>query len=476
MTALPAVRVSATRGAWYPGRCHVIAVIIAMAVSSSAIAADLVGLWDFQGDLSSSVGGPAMIATGWSPTYGTQTIAGQDAQVLEVPALTAAQSLAFANPVGANGGGINTNDFSIGWDLNLRNANVFESLLQTDPASDVDVFTANGSLFPGGGAVSVGAWHRLIMTSTNVSPGNNQLRFYLDGTLLSGVGSTTDDRFSLRPLALIFSDDNGETGDAYLSSFAFWNGALTGGEVAALGGPVAGGFAAVPEPSTSGGAVVALLLILALARRRVVMRLAALVAFLAVGTGAFAGTLITNLNNGPTPSGSFVGSDVLRAEGFTIAEGFSFELESVTAILTAGGTGFVVQIYDDVAGQPSAPLVNLSTSDTINMTITPHTFAPDVPLTLEGNRTYWLVIKGTTPFDTSTSAWWEMPGAGHTTAPGVSFAGSRYTFNSGGAWNAFTATNGLSFEVSAVPEPAAAFLLVGGGLALLLRPRRPVRR
>ncbi len=79
-----------------------------------------------------------------------------------------------------------------------------------------------------------------------------QLSKYIDGAL---VGTQTlsegvDGRWSLGPTALLFTDQDGETGVGYVSSIQFHNRALTTGEIAALGGPNAAGI-----PTWSGGGI-----------------------------------------------------------------------------------------------------------------------------------------------------------------------------------------------------------------------------
>lgn len=153
------------------------------------------------------------------------------------------------------GGGTRTNDYSIGWDVNFRTFQTYESLLQTDPtnSSDVDLYVnsvGSVALFGSTGLLP-DTWYRLVMTSMNTGGATNDLALYIDGVpfLTLPVSINLNSNFSLTPTSLnhIFTDNTNDTGDAYLNSFALWDGALTSAEVLAFGGPSSGGFA-VPEP------------------------------------------------------------------------------------------------------------------------------------------------------------------------------------------------------------------------------------
>ncbi|HPY77253.1 MAG TPA: PEP-CTERM sorting domain-containing protein, partial [Anaerohalosphaeraceae bacterium] len=98
-------------------------------------------------------------------------------------------------------------------------------------------------------------WHRVVITADNA----NYFRVYLDGTLfLDAPGQGVDGRYSLYTDTFhLFSGDwnwdNEKWG--YCSTIATWNRALSGTEVADLGGWIGGSatptpLVLVPEPAT----------------------------------------------------------------------------------------------------------------------------------------------------------------------------------------------------------------------------------
>lgn len=224
-----------------------------IAITISSHAATLTGGWEFSGNLNNQIGaGPSMTTTNWSPTYANVIIGGTSSSVIEVPALSNSQMFSFVNTIGANGNGALSNDFSIGWDVNFRDLQTFESLLQTNSANadDVDVFAqVDGQLPPGGAAGITGnTWFCIVLTSENNGAGTSQINIYVNGSQVSSTNAGTDSRYALSlGNNHIFTDDNNETGNAYLNSFALWDGALTSGDISILGAASSGGFS-VPEP------------------------------------------------------------------------------------------------------------------------------------------------------------------------------------------------------------------------------------
>jgi glycerophosphoryl diester phosphodiesterase len=88
------------------------------------------------------------------------------------------------------------------------------------------------------------------------APGEGQVQRYVDGQFVGAIGTTGSglaERFALGPELLILTDDDGETAPGFLASLYFVDRALTGPEIAALGGPNAAGAnvpGAAPAPLT----------------------------------------------------------------------------------------------------------------------------------------------------------------------------------------------------------------------------------
>lgn len=262
--------------------------------------------WALDGDTSAFSGGVALTAnpaaTGTSGagsiTYEAATIGGQAATVARLTASaflggTAANDPFFslANPVGANGGGTRTNQYTVLMDVFLP-AGDFQSLLQTGSthsatavdaganANDGDWFlnASNGlgisSNYSDAGnplTAPTGSWVRLVLTidqTTGVAGDSTGYRSYVDGALQNIVQSPSnfalDGRYSLGSSFHFFADEDREIRDGVLvNNIALWNRALTAQEVQALGGATA---QAVPEPMTM--TVLALGALAALRRKR----------------------------------------------------------------------------------------------------------------------------------------------------------------------------------------------------------------
>jgi hypothetical protein len=229
--------------------------------------AAITGQWDFDsGDLRATIGSPlqyrgttaGQTQFGSTTSFGIASIGGQAAQVMRFPACSTAQGYLVPHGANANGGGSKVNQYTLILDVLFPSTSTdFRAFWQTDTnnTSDADLFVndANGigisSLYQGN--LSADTWHRVAF-ALDLAASSGQLSKYIDGAL---VGTQTlsegvDGRWSLDPAALLFTDENGETGVGYVSSIQFHNRTLTAGEIAALGGPNAAGI-----PTWSGGGI-----------------------------------------------------------------------------------------------------------------------------------------------------------------------------------------------------------------------------
>lgn len=223
---------------------------------------EVTGQWDFDGgDLSAKVGTPLQyrgdIQAG--TTFSTATIGGQEAKVMGFPAATKGQGYIMSHGASANGGGTNVNQYTLIMDLMFPSAshNKWRGLFQTNPenANDGDLFvnTGNGIGISGQyqGAIVPDTWHRVAfafdLTSKTVGK-------YIDGQLvnLQTLGDGVDLRWSLGPIALLFTDEDGETAAGFVNSIQFRNRRLSDAEIAALGGATATGIP-LAIPAAFGG-------------------------------------------------------------------------------------------------------------------------------------------------------------------------------------------------------------------------------
>ncbi len=259
------------------------AVIASLAASlllaaTPQVKAGVTGQWDFNvGTLAATVGSPlafradtaAIAQFGTTTTFGIAGINGQVASVLRLPALTPTQGLIMAHGAAPNAGGALVNRYTLIFDLYYPAGSTgFRALLQTETASPT---TSDAELFVGPshgigissqyqGSVTPGVWHRVAFT---VDCSRRELGKYIDGNnVLSGpvgadpLGSgpyqylsptdgNSDQRWALDTTALLFADDDNESAEVYLNSVQFQDRILTPAQIAALGGPAAGGIPGV---------------------------------------------------------------------------------------------------------------------------------------------------------------------------------------------------------------------------------------
>ena len=263
------------------------ALIVICALAQSADAATLISRYEFEGNLDPATGSGALTAGVEPVEYEPVTLGGVTGQAARWSQAAAGEEQFFTvpNPIGANGGGTFTNQYSVVMDVKFPQAGAnggFTSLAQTsaDPhSSDADLFVRGD----GGAGISgdytdtanplrftYGPYHRVAWVVDTTTPAGNDAtayRVYVDGQLLNIVqnpsGWGVDGRYSLGDVFHVFADEDGETNGGSISTLLLYDGALSPAEVAALGGPEAG--APVPEPGVAG---VALVVAGSLSRRR----------------------------------------------------------------------------------------------------------------------------------------------------------------------------------------------------------------
>jgi hypothetical protein len=239
--------------------------LFAILDSSKSLAQTNVGQWNFQSDLSPTIGSAPLSyadATTQSGTlfsntaqFGISPINGTNANVMFFPVSGATGGYDMpTTALTANGGGTLVNNYTIVMDVLFpaTESSQVRPLVQTDdgvitPDADFVIDTTAGIGAPPGpytGAILPNTWFRIAFSVTA-----NEIDKFINGVEV-GTQSTggTDSRFALAQggapepsgYALLFqnSTTNGAA-SGYVSSVQLWNDALSAGQIAALGAPSA---------------------------------------------------------------------------------------------------------------------------------------------------------------------------------------------------------------------------------------------
>ena len=170
--------------------------------------------------------------------------------VMAFPAATSAQGY-LVKPAGDAA----LTTYTLIYDLQIRPETMasYHALFQTDVTqdSDAELFlrwtgeTTYGTGISGQyeGQAAAGDWHRIGFTLVDQGDGNSLLTKFIDGAVV-GTQSVATSRFTIDATTgfLIMTDDDGETAQGFLSSFAFTDVALSTAQMAALGGTQRGGI------------------------------------------------------------------------------------------------------------------------------------------------------------------------------------------------------------------------------------------
>ncbi len=186
-------------------------------------------------------------------------------RVLHFPACTPQQGFHVAHPYPANGSygdaGALSN-YTVIYDVfyPLTSDAQWRALLQTNTANtdDAEFYvrnTASGGVGISGnyaGNITPGAWHRIVIAVSASTGDRWKIQRFVDGTFVGGLNGAADGfRWAMSPEFLLLTDDNGETAEGYVSSFGLVPRLMTMTEIAALGGPDAGGALSPGAPGAA---------------------------------------------------------------------------------------------------------------------------------------------------------------------------------------------------------------------------------
>jgi len=241
-------------------------VLSALLISAEgAGAATLAGYWDFSNpaNIGQATVGSNLTVVGAAPAYsasvsdGSTSLSGVAATVGGT-----ANRLIMPNPVGGNGGGSFTNEYSFLFDIfsPAASRSSWRALIQTNTgnSNDADYFIRNsddriGISSPLGystNPINDSVWTRLLLTfDINATGSTSFVRAYVNGTLFHthSFSGGRDGTYGLESTVLLFADNSNENASLNVGAVAFWNGILTPSEVSSLGAV----GTAVPEPAAA---------------------------------------------------------------------------------------------------------------------------------------------------------------------------------------------------------------------------------
>ncbi len=213
-----------------------------------------VSSWQFNGTLGNDIAGgdPLTVNGAQAVTFATSAIGGVTAHVAGVPAFSNdLNHMSAVNPIGANGGGARTNDYTLIMDVNFPTfpgLGAYASLLETNPANndDVDFFVRNTGVVDLespqiAAGITANTWYRMAIRSERVG-GSLLTELFLDGQFIGGGSNGIDGGATLTTPFLLFSDNDGNTAPTLVNSIALYDGPLSNSELAELGAATAAGI------------------------------------------------------------------------------------------------------------------------------------------------------------------------------------------------------------------------------------------
>lgn len=228
--------------------------------------------------------------TGWgeqltqyakASALGLPLINGEDPDVMAFPATTPGQGYTLTHRSSPNGVFINdglVSNYTVIMDVLWPEDGTaaYRSLFQVGASNsdDADMFVADvadGALGLGVNgryntyaAMAPGAWHRIAVTVQCAlgSGGTGQISKFVDGLFVGGqytpeqTSGASRCRWALGPELQLFTDNDGETANGYVSSVLYVDRLMSPAEITALGGPNAAG-ASVPGTTAPAPAQIA---------------------------------------------------------------------------------------------------------------------------------------------------------------------------------------------------------------------------
>jgi len=232
------------------------------------------GLWNFDSDLSATVGDSLQYSVstvqtgskfGTTTSFGIADIAGTAAKVMKFPANTDQTGYVLSTPLNGNGGngsGSLLNNYTIVFDLYYPASSdaTKRVLIQTDDGIatgnniEISVQSNNGigaTLANAQGTLTAGTWNRVALVF------NSEIGYlvkYINGQEVGreSIGDYDGSyALSISGSVILFGTAGSITAPGYVNSIAFWDSALDAGHILALGSPVASGIPQTMPPVPS---------------------------------------------------------------------------------------------------------------------------------------------------------------------------------------------------------------------------------
>jgi autotransporter-associated beta strand protein len=238
------------------------AVVLGILIGAVVIGADspgqsLTGLWEFSdgNNLAAATVGTPLTVNGTAPTwFASQTYGSVTLDGVINTVVGSSNSILVTHGIGANGGGIRTNDYTFVYDVRKPTATLWRSFYQTDLSNttDAEFFvrgSGDGALLNTVGRSDIGfspaalaanVWYRLVVSADL----GTSFTAYRDGAPFAtyAVPAIDDVDYSLDPSQVlffadqtVFPDGTSENHQLTIGSMAVYGGALTAGQAALLG-------------------------------------------------------------------------------------------------------------------------------------------------------------------------------------------------------------------------------------------------
>ncbi|MGV3771310.1 MAG: hypothetical protein ACO1QB_00310, partial [Verrucomicrobiales bacterium] len=240
--------------------------LASMAVFTTSSEAAITGQWDFNQDLSATIGQPitfldgdveAATRFGTTASFGIPNINGEEARVMEFPKTISGGGFSAPTGASANGGGFGVNQFSFIMDVLYpeSSSGVVRSLINSDlfGGGEYSIGANNGIGAGGGpfaGEVAPNTWNRIIF-SVDLTANPPVVDKFINGTKVGTqtLGPVDSNWAIFYDIIYLLSSELDESAPGYINSFQFRDEKITEGLAAALGAPTATGILTGPPPN-----------------------------------------------------------------------------------------------------------------------------------------------------------------------------------------------------------------------------------